>query len=244
MKHLLLSFLLFTSLAAHSQVGIGTATPAASAQLDVSSTTKGFLPPRMDSTQRNAIVSPAAGLTIYNTTLKSVQVYNGTVWSSTAHYIGENYGGGMVFYLYDNGQHGLIASLNFADPPFGGNYWSQNPTSGYTLANANGIGAGLKNTAIIIARQGSQGLPFAASVCANYSVTGFDGVTYGDWYLPSKYELYLLYLAKDVVGYSAGSYWSSTEFDYDKAWRLDFTNGTQYIGNKNFPQYLREIRAF
>jgi uncharacterized protein (TIGR02145 family) len=80
MKHLLLSFLLFTSLAAHSQVGIGTATPAASAQLDVSSTTKGFLPPRMDSTQRNAIVSPAAGLIIYNTTISALQIYSGSTW--------------------------------------------------------------------------------------------------------------------------------------------------------------------
>jgi hypothetical protein len=61
-------------------VGIGTATPAGSAQLDVSSTTKGFLPPRMDSTQRNAIISPAAGLIIYNTTLSRIEIYNGSAW--------------------------------------------------------------------------------------------------------------------------------------------------------------------
>ncbi len=48
-------------------VGIGTTTPNASAQLDVSSTSKGMLVPRMTSTQRNAIVSPAIGLLVYQT---------------------------------------------------------------------------------------------------------------------------------------------------------------------------------
>jgi uncharacterized protein (TIGR02145 family) len=63
-------------------VGIGTNTPAASALLDVSSTTKGFLPPRMTTTQRDAIASPAAGLIIYNATTNSVQLYNGSGWLS------------------------------------------------------------------------------------------------------------------------------------------------------------------
>ena len=49
-------------------VGVGTSTPAASAQLDVSSTTKGFLPPRMTTAQRIAIAAPAEGLLVYQTT--------------------------------------------------------------------------------------------------------------------------------------------------------------------------------
>ena len=65
----ILFHLLLFSVFLHAQVGIGTASPEASAQLDVNSTTKGFLPPRMDSTERNAIVSPVEGLTIYNTTI-------------------------------------------------------------------------------------------------------------------------------------------------------------------------------
>ncbi len=80
MKHLLLSFLLFTSVVAHAQVGIGTDTPAATAQLDVTSTTKGFLPPRMTTADRDAIVSPAAGLIIYNTTINGLQIYSGSTW--------------------------------------------------------------------------------------------------------------------------------------------------------------------
>jgi uncharacterized protein (TIGR02145 family) len=51
-----------------------------SAMLDVSSTSKGFLPPRMTSAQRNAISSPVEGLVIYNTDEKVLNVYNGTSW--------------------------------------------------------------------------------------------------------------------------------------------------------------------
>lgn len=59
-------------------VGVGTVTPNATALLDLTSTTLGFLPPRMTTTQRNAIASPAAGLTIYNTTTSELEVYNGS----------------------------------------------------------------------------------------------------------------------------------------------------------------------
>jgi len=63
-------------------VGIANTTPDPSALLDVSSTSKGFLPPRMTTTQRNAIAAPAEGLVIYNTDEKALNVYNGTAWAS------------------------------------------------------------------------------------------------------------------------------------------------------------------
>lgn len=62
-----------------SQVGIGT-TPNSSAVLDVASTTGGFLAPRLTTVQRNAIVSPASGLMIYNLDCKNFQYYDGTQW--------------------------------------------------------------------------------------------------------------------------------------------------------------------
>ena len=65
---LLLALLLAAPCFAHAQgVGIGTTPPDASAALDVSSTSKGLLPPRMTQTQRTAIVSPAPGLVVYQT---------------------------------------------------------------------------------------------------------------------------------------------------------------------------------
>ena len=61
-----------------------TDTYSASALLELESTTKGFLPPRMTSTQRDAIASPATGLSIYNTTTNTNDIYNGTAWSALA----------------------------------------------------------------------------------------------------------------------------------------------------------------
>jgi uncharacterized protein (TIGR02145 family) len=52
-----------------------------SAILDVSSTSKGFLPPRMTTAERDAIPSPAEGLLIYNTDAKGLNIYNGSQWT-------------------------------------------------------------------------------------------------------------------------------------------------------------------
>ena len=64
-----------------AQVGIGTITPNASSVLDVSSTTQGLLTPRMTTAQRVAIVSPADGLMVYDTDLKSFYHYNSSITS-------------------------------------------------------------------------------------------------------------------------------------------------------------------
>ncbi|MFT3681647.1 MAG: hypothetical protein QM791_15355 [Ferruginibacter sp.] len=83
MKKLLTFFVFtFSFLISFSQnVGIGTNTPNASAQLDISSTTKGLLIPRMTSAQRTAIASPAGGLMVYETTSSSFWFYNGSAWT-------------------------------------------------------------------------------------------------------------------------------------------------------------------
>jgi hypothetical protein len=64
------------------RVGINSPTPNSSAILDVVSTDKGFLPPRMTTTEKNAIASPATGLMVYDTTLNLISVYNGTTWTN------------------------------------------------------------------------------------------------------------------------------------------------------------------
>ena len=224
----------------NGNIAIGTSTPAASALLDLTSTAKGFLPPRMDSIARNAIASPSPGLIIYNTNIKGFQCYNGTAWYSTVHYIGEYYGGGIVYYVYDNGQHGLIAAT--ADQNAGIRWDGGSLT--YTRSRANGIGAGLKNTAIIIANQAPvDGGPFAATACNEYNVT-VGGVTYANWYLPSSYELNLLYNQRVVVGGFNGSYWTSNESGNTLAIFLDFTVGAIYGTTKDAIHSVRAIREF
>jgi hypothetical protein len=61
---------------------IGTTSDITSAKLVVTSTTQGFLPPRMTNAQRLAIASPATGLQLYNTTNNTLDYYNGTSWNS------------------------------------------------------------------------------------------------------------------------------------------------------------------
>ena len=66
----------------NNKVGVGTTTPNVAALLDITSTTKGFLPPRMTSTQRDAIASAPASLIVYNTTNNAISLHNGTAWGN------------------------------------------------------------------------------------------------------------------------------------------------------------------
>jgi hypothetical protein len=79
---LLFVILVDISIVYSQSVGVGTTTPSSSAQLEVNSTAKGFLPPRMTTAQRDAIVGPAAGLVIFNTSSGLIEFYNGSFWSS------------------------------------------------------------------------------------------------------------------------------------------------------------------
>ena len=67
---------------ASGNVGIGTSGPNAAALVDVTSTTQGFLPPRMTNDQRNAISTPPAGLMIYNTTTNKLNVRVASSWEA------------------------------------------------------------------------------------------------------------------------------------------------------------------
>jgi Protein of unknown function (DUF1566) len=184
---------------------------------------------------------------------------NGT--SAPVHIIGESYQGGIVFYVDADGQHGLIAAR--ADQSVGILWF--NGIFRITGTTGDGIGAGAMNTAIIVASQigDNQSGNFAAKVAADYSVQD-DGITactvglafsqppvsetcYGDWYLPSKVELNLLYNAKVagvVGGFVVVNYWSSTEGGANDAWAQDFVNGYQAPFNKSNTYRMRAVRAF
>lgn len=80
-------------------VGSGVAANSKSI-LDLTSTTKGFLPPRMTTTQRDAITSPVTGLVVFNTTTAKLQNYNGSGWADVG---GSGGGGGGSLQWFDIG---------------------------------------------------------------------------------------------------------------------------------------------
>lgn len=76
---ILIGFLLI-NIKVNAQVGVGTSSPDPSSMLDIESNSKGFLPPRMDTTARDGITTPATGLLIFNTSTNKLNYYNGTSW--------------------------------------------------------------------------------------------------------------------------------------------------------------------
>lgn len=156
--------------------------------------------------------------------------------STTTHRIGERFGGGIVFYVYDNGKHGLIAATSDQATFV---RWG---TTTAVNAVRDGINAGMANTERIILVQGSAG-DYAAQIAANYR-----GGDFGDWYLPSKYELNLLFQKKAFVGLFPGfTYWSSNESGSDNAWGQDFSDiwGAQFYTNRTQKHSsVRAIRSF
>jgi hypothetical protein len=77
---ILFSLIITTAAAKAQSVGVNTSSPEASAALDVSATDKGMLVPRMNTSQRGAIASPANGLLVYDTDTKSFWFREGSSW--------------------------------------------------------------------------------------------------------------------------------------------------------------------
>ncbi len=157
------------------------------------------------------------------------------VTKTIAHYIGESYGGGIIFLLNSAGQHGLIAAVQDQDA----SAWYNNEILTITGATGERIGTGPGNTRKIITSQGRPG-NYAALKCAHYTGGGFT-----DWFLPSKNELNELNKKRDVVGgFKNSAYWSSTEYSLTEAWHQLFPSGFQLTENKLTNLRVRAIRAF
>ena len=164
---------------------------------------------------------------------------------TTATYaIGDTHQGGIIFYLDASGKHGLISAPTDQSA---GIKWD-NGSFVDTYAYGNGIGAGEGNSQGIRTWQGTCSSCYASELCQDLSIGGET-----DWYLPSKYELNLMYenigqgnaLGLGNIGsFSPTYYWSSTEYDNDNAWLQDFYNGSQYDNDKSSRSSVRAVRAF
>ena len=118
-------------------IGVGTVTPDASALLDISSTTKGFLPPRMTTTQRDAVASPAEGLTVFNTTTDKLNVFAGGAWT-------ESGSGGS----FGTGNSGFVGSLVY--PGSASCVWGSSGTSFANLPADSDCGAPAVSGAAVV----------------------------------------------------------------------------------------------
>lgn len=254
---------IFTLLAAvlltattYAQIGINNENPDASAALDITSTTGGLLPPRMTTTQRDAI-SAAKGLVLFNTTTNTLQINEGDAttanWvslsaaaTSATYSIGDVVNGGVVFWLDSTGQHGLVVAFSDVATSVEWGCYGQDlpnvPNVPYNGGIPSGLGAeigdGFNNTNNIL-----KDCPTAPAALAARS--------YGpDWFLPSAKELNQMYINKTtlegVSGFTAFSdyYWSSTEDDSYSAWKSVFSNGYQSYGIKYNSSGVRAVRAF
>ncbi len=122
----------------------------------------------------------------------------------TSFLIGQNFGGGQVFYIDSTGEHGLIAAK-----PIGRFQWAVHPYN-YSSAGQTfpAIGSGKQNTKTIIA-SGNNNINTAAMRCDTLVLNGYD-----DWFLPSYNELLFFRLspvASVFNGYPGDLYWSSTQ---------------------------------
>jgi len=141
-----------------------------------------------------------------------------------------------------------------------------NATSPET-ATATAIGWGYRNTRAIILQGNSDAATIAAALADSYAAT-VSGVTYDDWYLPSRDELnQMCKWQRGITGDNltnlttvctggatntgAGApsfltqiYWSSSEADRNVAFRQNFGNGRQFDDNKAATYYVRPVRAF
>ena len=163
--------------------------------------------------------------------------------------VGDYVHGGVVFWVNITGDHGLV--VDTAD--IGELVTWYNGVDKVINSRGDGIRAGFMNTSLIVAQQtqdNTNGV-FAALLCANHNRND-----YGDWYLPSRLELDILYdnrnkidsafLAIGANPFPQVYYWSSTEKPDDgTVWNRWFKDGVgSGYGSKNNTFNVRAIRSF
>ena len=159
---------------------------------------------------------------------------------------------------YSNGTTGFIFGY-YKTTNKGSNLYVNGKTT-YNSSNCTGtaIGTGKTNTQLLVNAMGAETYSsssgstktakYAAKLCDDLTYT-INGVTYDDWFLPSKDELNLMYTqlkTNGLGGFADNYYWSSSE-DYSNAgnaWRQTFYNGHQSSGSRYYNYRVRPVRAF
>jgi len=175
---------------------------------------------------------------------------NENVDENGCHAVLGNYAlGGVIFYIDETLNHGLVVALN--DNESG--EWG---CSDEEILNANDstLGSGYRNTLAILA---SDCEPAGISaIIAAYSASTFisEDTLINNWYLPSIDELKLLYQEREWIDdsltvyngkrFENTTYWSSTQSGTDKAKSLSFGNGSTKSSYKVSVNEVRSIRAF
>jgi len=163
------------------------------------------------------------------------------------HYIGEQYGGGVIFHLWKDiagVEHGLIVALTDQSTS---QAWS-NVTSTLIGTSAQSSWDGLSNSNAIVGQ--ATHTSSAAKLCLDLVSGG-----QSDWYLPSIQELNMLwnnyYTVARTLSQIGGAtqlannyYWSSSEYVGSSAWNVSFATGGTYNYLKNGTLYVRAVRAF
>lgn len=133
---------LFTQLLNAQSVGVGTSSPQPSAMLEVSSNSKGFLPPRMTYSQIRAISNPSIGLMVYDTEFRCVRVYDGNAWQSLQ-IVDKNLNDPPGDFAAWNSGEGNISPISVKIDPQGnlivGGYFSSSITVGGVVINSAGL---------------------------------------------------------------------------------------------------------
>jgi hypothetical protein len=169
--------------------------------------------------------------------------------------VGDSYLGGKVAYIFQNGDpgyiagqtHGLIAAI--ADASVNQIVWS-NITDLSVGTTGTAIGDGQANTTLIVNQVVNQVgcTSGAAWACADYTNIDTGTGVYSDWFLPSKDELYQLWVNRAVIGgfyvSSNSPYWSSSELSATAAWFQGFETGPQNGSAKGNASWVLAVRAF
>lgn len=170
---------------------------------------------------------------------------------ATSYSVGDFAHGGIVFWVDETGQHGLVCAK---EDQGDGVRWHAG-TFGSTQAKGSGPYEGEANTSIIIAAHvtiGDDGDVYAARICNELEITE-GGKKYDDWYLPSRKEFYLIYKNRETIEATAkansgsgfaGLYWSSTERNATLAYCFNFASGFASVSGKPITHSVRAVRAF